>query len=517
MKNILYTFLLCMLYSWSTLFAQHSDFTDPTFNNGTTAYFYPSNLTKKLTDMVVLDDGSMILCGSTMSGSNNYDFNAIKVNPDGSLDTTFADQGFLFIDFNSTDLCEAAAVQSNGKILMAGTINDYEAVVVRIDQNGQFDTSFGADGILRFIYESWSYTGKIMDIKVASDDSFYLTGERSRLLLMHFSKDGVLDSQFGVNGFALADNDLANSLGQNILIQKNGKILVTGLFTTNWQNISVRFNPDGSIDTTYGNNGTAISELRVYQSSGDKFKGVLQNDGKLLIAGYKMPVNGSDDMAVVRLNTDGRIDSTFGINGYALADYDGMIDNGHDVLVANDGRIIVGGKVTDSNNFSYFGICAFSENGILDTDFGAEGFGTAFGYRLISMAFYGDKIAAAGFNSQNGGYAATRFQSISTVNSISYSNILIPKEISLGQNYPNPFNPSTTINFSLSNSGNISLVIYDIMGRKVETLVNDFLQAGYYSIKVDWRKRPGAPAGGTYIYQLKTGNNSISRRMQLLK
>ena len=510
---------LLIFFSITFAYSQNTDFTDPTFNNGSTAYFYPSNFQKKLTDMVLLSDGSMILTGSTMTQNNNYDFNAIKVKSDGAIDSSFGTKGMLFLDFNSqTDLCEAAALQGDDKILLAGTINDYEAAVVRVNSDGVIDSSFAVNGVLRFIYESWSYTGKISGIKVANDNSFYLTGERTRMLLMHFSKDGELDTSFGKNGYALAGNDLANSIGQSINLQNDGKILVVGLTSTNWQNLVVRFNTDGSVDTSYGNNGSVTSDLRVYQTSGDKFKGALQSDGKLVIAGYDYNQgSSSDDFALVRFNINGVVDSSFGNAGYSTADYSGKNDNGHTLLITADDKIFVGGKVTDPNNFPYFGIAAFSKDGTPDASFAFDGFGTAFGYSLKAMAFYNDKIVAAGYNNQNGGYAATSFKSVLSTDVHDNKINSVPEAFSLDQNYPNPFNPSTTITFNIYKAEDVTLSIYNIWGQEIETLIDKYLTPGEYSIKVDWRKRPGKNASGTYIYQLKAGTFIESRRMILLK
>lgn len=84
---------------------------------------------------------------------------------------------------------------------------------------------------------------------------------------------------------------------------------------------------------------------------------------------------------------------------------------------------------------------------------------------------------------------------------------------SLGQNFPNPFNPSTQINFTLSNAANTELTIYDLLGNKVKTIINEFKAAGNYNVNFDGSNL----TSGIYIYVLKTGNGSITRKMTLLK
>ncbi len=90
---------------------------------------------------------------------------------------------------------------------------------------------------------------------------------------------------------------------------------------------------------------------------------------------------------------------------------------------------------------------------------------------------------------------------------------LLPEQFTLSQNHPNPFNPVTNINFSLSDACNVSLEIYNIMGQKVETLINDLREAGEYSIEWDG----SSYASGVYFYRLRAGEFTETRKMTLLK
>ena len=89
----------------------------------------------------------------------------------------------------------------------------------------------------------------------------------------------------------------------------------------------------------------------------------------------------------------------------------------------------------------------------------------------------------------------------------------IPKEFSLYQNYPNPFNPFTVIRFQLSVAGNAALNIYDMLGRKVSTLVNEKLQPGTYEVTFDGSNL----SSGIYFYQFKTDKFSETKKLILLK
>lgn len=94
----------------------------------------------------------------------------------------------------------------------------------------------------------------------------------------------------------------------------------------------------------------------------------------------------------------------------------------------------------------------------------------------------------------------------------------IPKQIVLNQNYPNPFNPETKFTYSLKDAGNVSIVIYDMLGQKIRTLVNDYKTAGSYTVKWDGLTDTGAQAAsGVYIYKLTSKDKQISKKMNLIR
>ncbi|MFH1336195.1 MAG: T9SS type A sorting domain-containing protein, partial [Candidatus Zixiibacteriota bacterium] len=93
-----------------------------------------------------------------------------------------------------------------------------------------------------------------------------------------------------------------------------------------------------------------------------------------------------------------------------------------------------------------------------------------------------------------------------------------PLSFALSQNHPNPFNPSTKIDFALSQSSYVTFQIYDILGRKVRTLVSQQLSSGQQSVIWDGKNDAGKDiASGIYFYQLRIGDFSESKKMLLLK
>jgi hypothetical protein len=83
----------------------------------------------------------------------------------------------------------------------------------------------------------------------------------------------------------------------------------------------------------------------------------------------------------------------------------------------------------------------------------------------------------------------------------------------LYQNYPNPFNPQTKITFSVPEDSKVNLIVYDILGKEIKTLVNDNLTAGKYEVEFD----AGNLSSGIYFYRLSAGKNSETRKLQVIK
>ncbi len=89
----------------------------------------------------------------------------------------------------------------------------------------------------------------------------------------------------------------------------------------------------------------------------------------------------------------------------------------------------------------------------------------------------------------------------------------VPGSFSLSQNFPNPFNPSTTINFDLPHDGNVSITLFDMSGREVAKLVNEFRQAGYHTVSFN----ASALSSGAYFYRMDAGNFADTKKMLLIK
>src|SRR5213082_4067581 len=299
---------------------------------------------------------------------------------DGDLDPTFGTEGKVLTDFDhSTDIADAVAVQTDGKLVVVGQT-----------------------------YKNNDYTGE--DFAVA-----------------RYNTDGTLDSTFGTRGKVRTDFPGLAAVASSVLIQPDGKIVVAGgafpLFTFLGDFKVVRYNPDGSLDSSFGEGGIVTTTFPEGSYASDV---ALQADGKIIAAGtvfvdFTPGESSNTDFALARYNPNGTPDATFGNGGQVSTDFLGLEDDAFSVLIQPDGKIVAIGSANDPATFYDFAAARYRGNGTLDTTFGVAGkvstdFGDQNFDRARSAALQSDgKIVAAGFAiSQNGvvqNFAVARYAS----------------------------------------------------------------------------------------------------------
>ncbi|QDV68641.1 Serine-aspartate repeat-containing protein D precursor [Rosistilla carotiformis] len=375
--------------------------------------------------VAVQSDGKIVVAGSSYNGSNE-DFAVARYNADGTLDTTFGNDGILTTAIgSSSDVAQSVVVQSDGKIVVAGSSyngSNEEFAVARYNADGTLDTTFDSDGILTTAIGSSS--DQAQSVAVQSDGKIVVAGTSYNgsnydFAVARYNADGTLDTTFDSDGVLTTAIGSSRDYGQSVVVQSDGKIVVAG-YSDNGSNYDfavARYNADGTPDTTFSNDGiltTAIGSSSAYARSV-----AVQSDGKIVVAGYSD--NGSNyDFAVARYNADGTPDTTFDSDGVLTTAIGASHDAAQSVVVQSDGKIVVAGYSYNGSSYD-FAVVRYNADGSPDTSFDSDGvMTTAIGSSndiAQSVAVQSDgKIVVAGYsyNGSNYDFAVIRISSGTT-------------------------------------------------------------------------------------------------------
>ena len=295
-------------------------------------------------------DGKILAGGDFTSYSGSPISRIIRINTDGTRDTTF-NPGAGF-NVGVTDI----RVQSDGKIIAVGAFTQYSGSsspsIVRINTNGTRDTTFNAG------------TGNydLRHCKIQSDGKIVIVGNftsysgSAQNYITRINTDGTLDTTFNI-GTGL------NQVPEAVILQSDGKILTTGLFTSysgSAQNRITRINTDGTRDTTF-NIGTGLA--------GSGYGLALQSDGKIICSSQTTTTySGSTARSILRINTDGTLDTTFGFYPPTLG-FGSTSNTQNSLAIANDGKIYWGNSFTTYSGSIPNRIVRLNTNGSIDQTF----------------------------------------------------------------------------------------------------------------------------------------------------
>ncbi len=392
---------------------------DATFNVGSGAnnYVYAT----------VMQSDEKIIIGGYFTSYNGAAINRItRLNTNGSRDTTFI-QGT-----GTNNTLWVTAIQSDGKIIIGGGFSSYNGTtkggIVRLNSNGSIDASYNAGtGVNGIVYT----TAIQSDGKIIIGGNFTTCNGTIINRIARLNPDGRSDTTFNVGAGA-------NHYVSATAIQNDGKIIIGGWFTSyngTAGNYLARLNTDGSLDATFvvgtGTNG------HVYTTA-------VQSDGRIVIGGGFNSYNGTTRNGIARLNTDGSVDTTFNVgsgtnnNVYAIAiqsnskiiivggftsyngavnncivrlNTDGSIDTTFNVgsganypvrstAIQSDGKIIIGGDFTSYIGTTMNRIARLNTDGTIDNSFN-PGIGASYSVQTISLQSDGKIIIGGLFTSYN--------------------------------------------------------------------------------------------------------------------
>lgn len=410
---ILFVALILFSFPIESLHAADGDL-DLTFGKGGKVVSDLRNIDQAF-DLAFQQDGKIIVIGWILPNSN-IDFLVSRYDVNGNLDPTFGNGGRVTTDFAGThDLANAVAIQNDGKIIVAGSVGDglggYHFGLSRYNSDGSLDSSFGNNGK---VITRISSDEEANDLVLQSDGKIIVVGVSTPsatkdFTLLRYNPDGSLDTSFGNSGKVITDLFGSADIAVTVAIDSLGRI-VAGGFTHNPSNQTefdfgiVRYKPDGSLDSSFGNNGKINTD---FSGGEDEVRDLaIQPDNKIVATGYTVLSSERRNFALARYNTNGTLDSSFGVGGKVSTSISNSFDYSAAIAIQPDGKIIAGGTTVKIDNpvvVRDFALIRYQANGDLDLSFGNGGkVTTDFLNRsdeLFAIALQSDgKIVAAGFD-----------------------------------------------------------------------------------------------------------------------
>jgi len=305
----------------------------------------------------------------------------------GALDSSFGTAGAAAT--GSATRLFAAAVQSDGDVVAVGeggTGSSARVLVARFTASGALDGAFGRGGIAQgpAVPTALGAGSLARAVAIQPDGKIVIVGKttdaaadpsaRYGLLVERYDPSGTLDTSFGDGGVV---NLLSASFGDGyaIALQPDGRIVATGS-----ENVSgvpyatvVRLNTDGSLDSSFGSAGTDLLNLGAYSYA---LAVAIQSDGKLVIAGSQSPGLQATNALIARLTTSGALDSSFNGGGAVAQQYaptGGAFSSFDGVAIQSDGKIVAAGNAAAGGETADAFAVRFNSAGTQDSSFGHGG------------------------------------------------------------------------------------------------------------------------------------------------
>jgi uncharacterized delta-60 repeat protein len=399
--------------------------------------------------LTVQDDGKLLVIGN--SGEKPA---LVRYKPDGAVDTSFGVNGVVIIQAKPTEEFAGSldfAIQADGKIVAAGftqsySLPPYNSIVARYNADGSLDSTFRiSDGDWQISRLALQSDGKIMVVGSeygspdASDSSEASETEETDFMVARYNADGTPDAGFGggqvaTNFTVFAEGERCENIvppfyglpggfreswlvfsdvAQALAIQADGQLVIAG--SSDNHIALARYNADGTLDARFGMGGVVTAPLSTDEKLGDSAESLaLQEDGKIVVGGRFW--NGSCyDLVLLRFNSEGTLDSSFGVNGKVVpgspipGEIPAWPSCGYEEPIAlrvqKDGKILVAGKSSESGP-----LIRLNPDGSSDAGFGsAEKMWTRFGAGAApasALALQADgKIVVVGRSPSSGALA----------------------------------------------------------------------------------------------------------------
>jgi uncharacterized delta-60 repeat protein len=507
-KNMKLFIIIMLTFSFSLnlLLSKPGDLDSSFGKNGSVTYKLPEIPTYIIQRARIDKDGKIILAGS--AGNGYLGFFLLKINDNGLIDSSFGTNGYVFtkLDIRQERLFDLQLL-NDGSMIAAGYAdreedNVYSAdfALVRYSQDGRLDLSFGKNGYTFTDFDKYHDFGT--SLVILKDNKIILSGYSGHeptydFAMARYMPDGSMDSSFGNEGKVKTDlgyNDFSNSM----IVQPDGKIVLGGYSIINGTSrfTLARYNSDGSLDSTFGKNGLVTTAIRNYDVGVSLS---YLNTNKLLMTGYTR-TDTYHQIALVRYNIDGLIDSSFGIDGFSVNHIGKGTDYSYDMTFQNDEKILVCGSSSDGDPTDMI-LARYNTNGFLDSTFGDGG-------RVITNIDYhserpynSDKAESIVID-KNGRillagstlYVYGKPLNLTTIQSLCFRRFLTEFSVGIVDDisdnndifiYPNPISFNASIKFELIKDEYIDIALYDLNGNLIKYYAKSlFMEKGTHSYEI---------------------------------
>jgi uncharacterized delta-60 repeat protein len=335
----------------------------------------------------------------------------------GTLDPSFGNRGFVTYSFpnDRNDYAQAGAVQSDGKIIVAGVTEalsnfDSDFALVRFNEDGSLDRTFGTDGAV--VTEFGPHYASVSKMVLQMDGKILVCGyviyeSDKDFALVRYNKDGSLDQSFGIDGRVTTNLGSKDDCAYGLGVQSDGKIVVAGHANNgaaaDYDFALVRYNTDGTIDQSFGVQGKQRTDFNLQYDVCESL--AVQRDDKIVLVGAAN-YNTNQDFAIARYRPNGILDSIengssepWGADG-KLKSQQPTQDLASSVIVLSGGEVLAAGRILIGSSYD-MAVLRYSSTGTLDRSFGKDGLATVdfggFNDSVASLAIQEDgRIVLAG-------------------------------------------------------------------------------------------------------------------------
>ncbi|HEX3151616.1 MAG TPA: Ig-like domain-containing protein [Gemmataceae bacterium] len=377
--------------------------------------------------LTIQTDSKIVLAGTSNGFSSNPAPLLSRLKADGSLDNTFSGDGYYTLPGTKGGFSQVIQ-QPDGKLVAVGYADvsgSNRLLIARLNTDGTLDSSFAASGV--YLGTTNGEFGRAITLDANNDIIIGGTastgGSASKFLIARFNPDGTLDTGFNGTGEQKVDLGPTDATAVSVIVQTDGKVVGAGYSSSSGGNFSfavVRCNTNGTLDTGFDGDGIARTA-----PPGTQFEGISQivqlPNGQLMAAG-NVYLSNRVTPTLLRYNTDGSLDTNFGGVGYLYTAMNNDASIGGIALEA-DGRVVAGGVVGIPGGSKSI-LMRYNTDGSLDTTFGAGTTTYSPGIVLTDMAPSDNDGFAAVAEQSNGRIVATGTAGGGSIRSIGVARYL---------------------------------------------------------------------------------------------